>query len=158
MSVWRPRTTGILIGGVVLVVIASAVAFMISTFHPLTEIRMGSGVFKARIADDESERVKGLSGVSQLNPDDALLMVFDSDDKWGIWMKGMEVPIDILWLDSAKKVVHIVKNASPELSTETTFKPTDNARYVIEIPAGSVEKNNIKLGETTVFTINQEQN
>ena len=153
MRLWRPHTTGILIGGLVAILIAVVVSFILTHFQSTTDLRLGSGAFSAQIADTERERTKGLSGVSKMDPDDALIMVFDRDDTWGIWMKDMKVPIDILWLNSNKKVIYMVKNASPELSTDKTFKPNDPARYVIELPAGAIQANGIKVGEIAIFAL-----
>lgn len=152
MSFWRPSTTGVLIGGVVVVVVAAAIAFMVTHFQPRSEVRVGSGIFNLQLATDEPARVQGLSGVDHLNPNGGLLMVFDTDSTWEIWMKDMKIPLDILWLNSDKKVIYVVKNASPQLSTNKVFKPTDKARYVIELNAGAIEQNNIKIGETALFT------
>lgn len=88
---------------------------------------------------DEPSRNLGAFGVDSLKPNGGLLMVFDSDGTWGIWMKDMKVPLDILWLDANKKVVYIVKNASPEARDVATFTPKEPARYVLELLAGSVE-------------------
>jgi len=151
MSLWRPHTTGILIGGMLAVILAAAIGFMLTHFEPKTEVRLGSGMFNARVASDEPARVQGLSGVAEMGQNEALLMIFDTDDKWQIWMKDMKISLDIVWLDKSKKVVHIVKNASPELSTDTTFTPKEKARYVVELPAGSVQKYSIKIGETALF-------
>jgi uncharacterized membrane protein (UPF0127 family) len=153
MSVWRPSTTAILVGGVVLIVIAVAVAFAVTHFQPRTEIRLGTGVFQAKLATDEGSRTLGLSGVESLKPNEGLLMVFDSDDKWQIWMKDMKIPLDIIWLDSSKKVVYTVRNAGPELSTDKIFIPTAEARYVLELPAGSVQQYGIKAGAEATFSI-----
>jgi len=148
---WRPTTTIIFIVGIVALVVYSAIAYMVTNFRPTTEVRVGSGVYHLMIADDEVERVQGLSGVSSLKPDGGLLMRFDSDDTWGIWMKDMKIPLDIIWLNKDKKVVHMVVNASPELSTDATFTPSAAARYVIELPAGSAAKAAIKPGVTASF-------
>lgn len=153
MSIWRPHTTAILIGGVILVIVASAIAFMLSNLQPKTEVRVGTAVFQTQLADDEAERTKGLSGVSSLGANDGLLMVFPSDDTWGIWMRDMKVPIDIIWIDRAYKVVHIVKNAQPEDSTAKTFAPMKPARFVLEVPAGSVEMYGIKVGDMADFAV-----
>ena len=80
-------------------------------------------------------------------------MVFDTEDRWGIWMKDMKTPLDILWLNSRKEVVYIITDASPELGTSTTFAPTDPALYVIELPAGSVKQAAIKTGDLVDFTL-----
>lgn len=153
MSMWRPSTTGLLIGGVVLVIIAAAIAFMVAHFQPTTEIKLGSGVFNVRLALDDTSRTLGLSEIESLKPNEGLLMVFDTDDTWGIWMKDMKLSIDIVWLDKDKTVVYSVKNAAPELSTTKTFKSKDPARYVLELPAGSVQQFGIKAGDKAEFTI-----
>ena len=82
-------------------------------------------------------------------------MVFESDDTWGIWMKDMKVPIDIIWLDNEKGVIYIVKNASPESSTDKIYKSTEDARYVIELSAGSVQKYGISVGQKAEFEVNK---
>jgi len=148
---WRPTTTVILIAGIVALLIYSVVAYGVTHFKPTVGVQMGSGIYHLWLADDEAERTQGLSGVESLNPDGGLLMKFDSDNTWGIWMKDMKVPLDIVWLDANKKVIYIVKNASPELSTDTIFTPKTNARYVIELPAGTVEKAAIKTGILATF-------
>lgn len=140
-----------MIGGLVLILIWLVVSYALTTFRPTTSVRMGSGVYNLWIADDDAKLKQGLSGVAKLPPDGGLLMKFSHDDTWGIWMKDMKIPIDIIWLDAGKKVVYIVKNAAPELSTTTTFIPKDKARYVLELPAGSVERAAIRTGLTATF-------
>lgn len=153
MSIWRPSTTAILIAGVVLIVIAVAVAFAVTHFQPRTEVHLGTGVFQVKLATDEGSRTLGLSGVESLKPNEGLLMVFDSDDKWQIWMKDMKVSLDIIWLDSGKKVVYTVRNAGPELSTDKIFTPSERARYVLELPAGSAQQYGIKAGAEATFAL-----
>jgi uncharacterized membrane protein (UPF0127 family) len=155
MSIWRPSTTAILIGGVIAIVIAVAIAFAAANFKPTTNVKLSGGVFSVWTAVDETSRVTGLSGVESLKPNGGLLMAFPSDKSWGIWMKDMSIALDIIWLDSNKEVVHIVKNAGPELSTDTTFTPSKPARYVLELTAGSVQKYDISVGDTAEFEIGE---
>lgn len=149
--IWRPATTYILIGGLVLLLVALVVSYIVTNFKPTTELRMGGGVYQVWVADTEAERVQGLSGVEQLPLNGGLLMKFESDSAWGIWMKDMQMPLDIIWLDKDKKVVYIVKNASPESSTDVVFAPKQPARYVVELPAGSVDKAAIQTGAKATF-------
>ncbi len=148
---WRPATTVILIGGLAALLIYAVVAYMVTHFQPTVQVRVGSGVYHLQVADTEAKRVQGLSGVAGLSPDGGLLMKFDSDSTWGIWMKDMKIPLDIVWLDKDKKVVYVVKNANPDLSTSVTFVPKTPARYVIELPAGGVDKAAIKIGTVADF-------
>ena len=155
MRLWRPRTTGILIGGLVVIILAVAISFIVTNFQPRVDVQVGSGSFSARLAVDDVSRQTGLGGVTKLNPNDGLLMAFPTDDTWGIWMKDMKVPIDIVWLNSNKEVIYIVTNASPDLGTTKTFKPTTKARYVLEIPAGTAAQDGIKAGVSAQFTVDE---
>jgi uncharacterized membrane protein (UPF0127 family) len=143
---------------VVCVLAAVVMAFIYVIFPNLpqskTSLQLGDGIFHATIAASNNARDKGLSGVSELAVDQALLMVFPSDGKWGIWMKDMKIPIDIVWLNSDKKVVYIVKNAPPEGSTSVPYTPKTPAKYVIELPTGTVDGKAIGTNATAVFTLN----
>lgn len=153
MSIWRPHTTGILIGGVVIVLIAMVISFAVVNFRSSTEVRIGSGFFSVQTAATNASREKGLGGVEALGPTDGLLMVFGSDALYGIWMKDMKVPIDIIWLDAEKKVVHMVTAADPALSISKTFTPTVPARYVLELKAGMIQSSAIKIGSVATFNL-----
>jgi uncharacterized membrane protein (UPF0127 family) len=157
MGKWRVHTTGILISGLVLILIAMVVAFMANNFQQTNQVKIASGVFNVRLATTNEARQQGLSGVTSLDPNSGLLMVFDSDDFWGIWMKDMKIPLDIVWLNSEKQVVYIVTNASPSLGTSKTFTPSDTARYVLEVPAGTVKNAGIKTGDVATFTLPESQ-
>lgn len=152
---WRPQTTLVLFGGFALILVALVIAYMASTFKPTTEVRLNAGVYHLQLADTEASREKGLSGVEKLAPDGGLLMQFDKDYQWGIWMKDMNIPLDIIWLDSAKNVVYIKENVSPDLGTDVIMQPKKPSRYVIELSAGSVAAAGIRIGQQADFTINQ---
>ena len=154
---WRPKTTLILLGGFMVLLTVLVVSFVLNYFKPTTNVQLGGGYFSLMVADTEEKRAKGLSGVSELPPNGGLLFVFEEDSQWGIWMKDMLIPIDIVWLDANKRVVHIEKNISPDLGTTKTFLPEKSARYVIELPAGSASKAGIKTGQKAQFSLGGEE-
>lgn len=123
--------------------------------RPTTELNLGDGVFKASIALNEAERLKGLSGSSKMSSNEALIMAYKYESRWKIWMKDTKIPLDIIWLDKTKKVIYIVKNALPEDSTTKTFEPKGVAMYVIEVPAGSVKANSIDIGQVADFKLKE---
>lgn len=123
--------------------------------RPTTELNLGNGVFKASIALNEAERMKGLSGVTKMSSDEALIMAYKYESRWKIWMKDIKIPLDIIWLDQTKKVIYIVKNAVPEDSTTKTFEPKGLAAYVVELPAGSVKANSIDIGQVADFKLKE---
>lgn len=111
------------------------------------ESQTGVRIFNAKIAETDEERAQGLSGTKFLAPDSALLMIFPYDSSWGIWMKDMNYPIDIVWLDASFEVVHIERSLQPSSYPDNTYKPKKAARYVIELPASTVSRTYLKVGD-----------
>jgi uncharacterized protein len=106
--------------------------------------------FDVFVADTEQKRVRGLSGVEILEANDGMFFVFQKNDLWGIWMKEMKIPIDIIWLDENMRVVHIEEKVSPE-SFPKVFTPSQFARYVLEVSSGTVERVGIKVGDEAKY-------
>src|SRR3989339_720000 len=82
----------------------------------------------------------------------SLLYLFGIFNKIGVyhfWMKDMNFPIDIIWIGEDYKIVYIKENALPESYPEK-FNPNQPALYVLEINAGMVSENEIKI-EDFVF-------
>jgi len=151
--IWRRSTTIILTVGIVLILVASVVSFAAANFKPTTQVHIAGGVYSLWLADTEAARVQGLSGVEKVDTNGGLLMAFDTSDTHGIWMQDMKVSLDLVWLDSKKEVVYIVKNAPPQEPPLTVYEPKDPALYVLELPAGSVVKAGIKIGDIATFKL-----
>lgn len=152
----RPVLARVLVTGAIFVVIAVVTAALAIAFRPTKELVIGETTFKVWVADSEAERIQGLSGVERLNADGGLLMEFATDELWGIWMKDMKIPLDIVWLNKDRQIIYIVKSATPELSTNVVFKPTEPARYVLELPAGTVNRVGILTGQLAEFEPSRE--
>jgi uncharacterized protein len=114
------------------------------------DIKIGNAAFSLECSISAEERTKGLSGRKNLPEDTGLLFVFERPGLHRFWMKDMNFPIDILWLDENKRIVHIEKDVPPESYPEY-FVPTADSKYVLELNAGQVQKNNIKLGDIATF-------
>src|SRR5258708_1273172 len=55
------------------------------------------------LADTNEKRSKGLSGISNLPGNEGMLFVFDSKNiSPSFWMKGMEIPLDFIWIKNNK--------------------------------------------------------
>ncbi len=106
--------------------------------------------FNIDVADTPQKRAQGLSGKTSLDAQSGLLFILNAPEYAGIWMKDMLFPIDIIWIGENMKIVGIEKNATPE-SFPKIFTPTEKSLYVLEINAGSAQKNNIKVDDTVVI-------
>lgn len=150
---WRSSTTMIMLVSVAVILVAIVGLFISQQLQPRTQVKLGSGVFSVSLADTDQKKIQGLSGVSSLGTYEGMLFLFNESDLHGIWMKDMKIPIDIIWLDEAKRVVHIVKDASPETGESVTYTPSKPARYVLELSAGSVQRNAIQLGSVATWEL-----
>lgn len=103
------------------------------------------------IVSTSEGRTRGLSGVESLPENSAMFFVFSDLDKYGIWMKDMNFPIDIIWLDEKGVIVHIEHNVAPE-SYPRTFFPPEKSLYILETNAGFAHKNNLSVGNKLNFT------
>jgi len=156
MSKARQVSTVVVVVAAVALVLGAGVVALSSLLQSKTSLAIGDGVFQAQVALTESARQKGLAGVESLAADDAMILAYPTDGLWQIWMKDMKIPIDIVWVDKDKKIVYIVKNVPPEGGESTRFKPDSPARYIIELPAGTVDNLNITVGRSAIFTINED--
>jgi uncharacterized protein len=112
-------------------------------------------VLVADIAATDEQRTKGLSVKDRLAENEAMLFVFDNEAEHTFWMKDMKFPIDIIWIDTDKTVVHIEHNLQP-CSSELfcpTYKPIDDSLYVLETVGGFAEKHDIVKGTRVDFEL-----
>jgi uncharacterized protein len=112
---------------------------------PVFILEGGKNPFEVSIADSEEERAQGLSGVLRLPSQTGKLFVFESPGMYGFWMKDMNFPLDIVWIDESFTIVGITQNATPESYPEVFFSPKE-VRYVLEINSGEAVENNLSLG------------
>lgn len=114
-------------------------------------VKIAGQNIKVDLALTKEMQIQGLSGRKQLKEDEGMLFVFDKPDKYYFWMKDMNFPIDMIWISEDMKVVYIKKNAQPERYLET-YGPDTNTKYVLEVVAGFSDKNNLKEGDSVLFT------
>lgn len=103
-------------------------------------------IVRVDVADTSALREKGLSGRASLSEESGMWFVYEKNGIYSFWMPDMHFPIDIIWFDENLRVVYVQKNATPE-SYPHVFTPDVPARYVLEVPAGFVQKNGVILGD-----------
>ena len=109
----------------------------------------------ADLALTNEQREKGLSVKDKLKENEAMLFVSEESAKHSFWMKDMKFPIDIIWLDSDGKVVHIEQNLQPCVSVFicTSYRPNADSQYVLETVAGFTQRHNISVGTDIDFEL-----
>ncbi len=112
--------------------------------YSTTTVRINGRRIRLLIADTMLKRAIGLMYRESIEPGTGMLFRFRSSGKYGIWMRNMRFPIDVIWIDK-QKVVSVeanLKNRDGKI-----HYPTRPADTVIELSAGSVKKYKIKEGK-----------
>ena len=102
------------------------------------------------LATSTQAQVRGLSGRQSIPNSYGMLFVFDDEEMHGFWMKDMQMPIDIFWLDTKGHVVGVRSNVATS-TYPSVFYPPEPVRYVLETSAGFAVKNNIATGTQLVL-------
>lgn len=157
MSLRKERLSWVFIGALLAAVGATAYFVLLPQLQPHLTLRLGDGIFNARVITAKEYAKNGIQNTNQLREDKAILHIYDSDGLWSIDMKDRHERFDIVWLDHEKKVVHIVKNASSESKPSTLFSPLVNARYMIEVRGGIVDSKAIHINHAAHFDENNIQ-
>ena len=129
-----------------------------SFVYATTTIDVNGSMFVVDIADTRDKLKQGLSGRQTLSEGVGMFFVFDVLDTHGIWMKDMYFDIDVLWLDEDGTIVYIVERMQPSSYPNTSYISPLPARYVVELPSDTVQKNNVKLGDIVVMALREEGN
>jgi hypothetical protein len=109
-------------------------------------------VLQVEVMVSDEDRAMGLMFRPSLPQDRGLLFVFDSSEFHGFWMKNCRFPIDMVWLDDAKQVVHVAE-AVPPCKAEPcpVYQPLRRARYVVELNAGQARREKAIVGSALRF-------
>ncbi len=111
---------------------------------PTVSVQIGQQTFTLEVADDNSERQTGLMHRRSMAADHGMIFVFPSESMREFWMKNTHIPLDILYLDKAGKIVSIRKlEPLNERSVSSIFP----AQYAIELNQGAAAKAGVRVGE-----------
>jgi uncharacterized protein len=116
---------------------------------PTGTIKIDNMTLKVQIAESDAQKTRGLMFQNELPYDQGMIFVFNQEQVVPIWMQNMQFPLDIIWFDSNGNVIHIATNVPPcKSALETVSCLVDNgggknAKYVLEVTSGFVDKFNI---------------
>ena len=108
-------------------------------------INLDGNIINVQVADTEPKRIRGLMFQEQLPYNQGMLFVFDEPGIRSLWMPNMEFPLDMIWFDENKNVVHIETDIPPCNMKLTdpdcpSVIPDAEALYVLEATSGFAEK------------------
>jgi uncharacterized membrane protein (UPF0127 family) len=115
-------------------------------------LTIGSQQFNVEVATSLEQQVQGLSNRQFLEPTAGMLFIYEDLVSPGFWMKNMNFSIDIIWIKDNKVVGWTV--AQPVVAGEILpiYYPPEPINRVFEVNAGTVEKIDLKIGDTVEFS------
>jgi uncharacterized protein len=111
-------------------------------------VTVSNTLIPVEVAREYTAIQKGLSGRPYLDQNSGMLFVFPKASIYSFWMPDMNFPIDILWInngrvvDTDENMTNVFDPANPRY-----YRPSSPAQFVLEINAGFIRRNNIRIGD-----------
>jgi len=119
------------------------------TLLPVTTLRIGREAYTVEVAASPADQAQGLSDRPSMSRDQGMLFTFKESGRPSFWMKGMQFPLDFIWIRDGR-VVEITPNVLPPAANTPsselpTYSPNQMTDSVLELNAGEGKK--FRLGD-----------
>lgn len=109
-------------------------------------------VVKVEIAANDELRAQGLMYRDHLDPGAGMLFFFPEEGEYPFWMKNTRIPLDIIWIDADRRIVHVKHEVPPcRVADCPSYPPNARARYVLEVAGGEAKKHGLQAGHVLRF-------
>ena len=123
----------------------------------LIQVQLPGGVkIHAEVADTPKKRAEGLMYREHLAKDRGMLFTFSQAQPWTFWMKNTKIPLDIIWMNEKKQIIHIARNVPICTRTDDScpqYQPNDPALYVLELGGGEADRLKLEKGMKLQFHV-----
>jgi len=109
----------------------------------------GARDIKVEIAKSYYQLQQGLMYRKELAPNTGMLFKYKHAQTVKMWMKNTYISLDMIFADKLGRIKHIAENTTP-LSEELIVAP-GLIKYVLEVPAGTVKRLSISVGQRFTF-------
>ena len=115
----------------------------------------GEKCVNVEVVQKEEELHRGLQFRKSLDPAGGMLFVFKESRPYAFWMKDTLIPLDMIWMDDGRRIVHIEHDVPPcTVDPCPSYPPKQAALYVLEVNAGYAVKLGLQLRDTAEFRLN----
>lgn len=126
-----------------------------------TLLELNDTVLEVEVVNTAASITQGLSGRSEIGAD-GMLFVFSQPMMPRFWMKEMQFPLDLIWINQGK-IVDITENVpAPEPGTKLddlpTYAPAAPVDWVLEVPAGIAAQYELQVGDPVTSTVADDAN
>jgi uncharacterized membrane protein (UPF0127 family) len=104
------------------------------------------------VAADDATRQQGLMYRDRMPETNGMIFIFQQSAEYPFWMKNTLIPLDMVWIDEGKRIVHVTSDVQPcKADPCPSYPPNAIARYVLETAAGVAAKHKLAAGQTLRF-------
>jgi uncharacterized membrane protein (UPF0127 family) len=118
-------------------------------------VQVGDATVTADVADDDAERALGLGGRKRLGRDAGMYFVLPNASPT-FWMKGMLIPLDMIWIKDGRVVDISARVPEPRPGTSESrlpiYSPDRPADRVLEVNSGWAQRNGVEPGDRVRLT------
>ncbi|MCL4404088.1 DUF192 domain-containing protein [Patescibacteria group bacterium] len=118
------------------------------------QIKIDNQYIVADTARTSAERSQGLGGRTSLNINDGMYFIFPDAESYGFWMKDMNFPIDIVWINGDTVIGYTANVPAPAAGTPDSalqiYYPPAPVDRVLELHAGRAAMLHLSVGDTVV--------
>ena len=109
--------------------------------------------FQVELATTPEQRMQGLMFREALAPDAGMLFVYAGERPVGMWMKNTLIPLDMLFIDGAGRIVNIAERTVP--GSLETIPSAGPVKGVLELNGGTAARLGIMPGDRVVHPMFQ---
>ena len=101
--------------------------------------------FVVEVAATDLQRARGLMFREEMAEDHGMLFIFEGEGERFFWMKNTPLPLDIIYISTAGRIVSIAEDTTP--FSEAVIPSGEPARFVLELNAGTSRNLAIAVGD-----------
>jgi uncharacterized protein len=104
------------------------------------------------VASDDPTREQGLMYRDHMADDRGMIFLFPQAGEYPFWMKNTLIPLDMIWIDADRRIVHIAHDVPPcKADPCPNYPPNAKASSVLELAAGVAAKHHLRDGDVLRF-------
>lgn len=118
-------------------------------------VKVGQAEVVAEVASTPEQRERGLGGRTSLEQNQGMLFPFSEGNAPAFWMRGMLLPIDIIWIYQGQ-VIGVAERVPPpasgtSLSDLPPYAPPGPADAVLEVNASWAAAHGVVAGSVVLI-------
>lgn len=112
------------------------------------EATLGGQAYQLELVAEPDSRRQGLMGRSELAPGTGMLFDFPEGTRPAIWMRNMQMSLDLLFVDEHARLMQVFAEVPPcSASPCAIYQAQQPLRFVIEVAPGTAAQLGLQPGD-----------